>query len=265
MRVETAASTEEGLVKLKLMNHLSPRTPFILIDGQLAKSTEGVSFANSVRQNPQFANSHLILMSQIPLRALNPALYNAFNGFIAKPIRFYALINEIAAIHLGKKTFLQTKEALDQESAAANAVAAITPSSTANKYSKMSVLLAEDNIVNQKVAVKMLEKAGTHVDIAQNGKEALKLIENKIYHIIFMDCQMPEMDGFDATRAIRLFEKNNDRYRVPIVALTANAQEGDREECLAAGMTDFLPKPLKQEALRDILKKYQHNISDMSP
>ena len=68
---------------------------------------------------------------------------------------------------------------------------------------------------------------------------------------------MPEMDGFDATRAIRLFEQSNDRIRTPIIALTANAQEGDREECLAAGMTDFLPKPLKQDALHILLKKYQ--------
>ena len=72
----------------------------------------------------------------------------------------------------------------------------------------MHVLLAEDNIVNQKVAVRMLEKAGAQVDLAQNGKEALKLIEAKVYHIIFMDCQMPEMDGFDATRAIRVFEQS---------------------------------------------------------
>ena len=261
MRVETAASAEEGLVKLKLMSHLSPRTPFILIDGQLAKSSEGISFAHSVRQNPQLANSHLILMSQTALRSLNPALYNAFNGFIAKPIRFYALINEIAAIHLGKKTFLQTKEALDQEAATVHAP---TPavSTITNKYSKIHVLLAEDNIVNQKVAVKMLEKAGAQVEIAQNGKEALKLIEAKVYDMIFMDCQMPEMDGFDATRAIRLFEQSHDRIRCPIIALTANAQEGDREECLAAGMTDFLAKPLKQDALREMLKKFQAHANE---
>ncbi|MDO8417864.1 MAG: response regulator [Agitococcus sp.] len=257
MRVESASSTEEGMVKLKLMNHLSPRTPFILIDGQLAKSSEGMSFAHSVRQNPQFANSHLILMSQIPLRALNPSLYNAFNGFVAKPIRFYALINEIAAVHLGKKTFLQNKDAVEPDSSDNKSTTTNTPAITPHKYNKMHVLLAEDNIVNQKVAMRMLEKAGAQVDLAQNGKEALKLIEAKTYQMIFMDCQMPEMDGFDATRAIRLFEQSHDRSRTPIIALTANAQEGDREECLAAGMTDFLPKPLKQDALHILLKKYQ--------
>ncbi len=263
MRVELAGSAEEGMVKLKLMNHLSPRTPFIIIDSQLAKSTDGISFAHSVRQNPQFANSHLILMSQKSLRALPPSLYNAFNGFIAKPIRFYALINEIAAIHLGKKTFLQSREALDAESSTDNTTASSSTAPLAStvvspyKYNKLSVLLAEDNIVNQKVAVRMLEKVGAQVDIAQNGNEALKLIESKTYQMIFMDCQMPEMDGFDATRAIRNFEKSHDRVRTPIIALTANAQEGDREECLAAGMTDFLAKPLKQDALHALLKHYQ--------
>ena len=108
----------------------------------------------------------------------------------------------------------------------------------------------------------MLEKAGAQVEIAQNGKEALKLIEAKVYDMIFMDCQMPEMDGFDATRAIRLFEQSHDRIRCPIIALTANAQEGDREECLAAGMTDFLAKPLKQDALREMLKKFQAHANE---
>ena len=84
MRVETASSTEEGLVKLKLMNNLSPRIPFILIDQNLTKSTEGLSFAHSIRQNPILANSHLILMSQSPLRQLDPAHYHAFNGFVSK-------------------------------------------------------------------------------------------------------------------------------------------------------------------------------------
>ncbi len=259
MRVETAASAEEGLVKLKLMNHLSPRTPFIIIDSQLAKSAEGVTFAHSVRQNPQLANSHLILMSQTALRNLNPSLYNSFNGFIAKPIRFYALINEIAALHVGKKTFLQSQES-GKDEAHKEIEEPSTPLAVVHSpfkaYGKMNVLLAEDNIVNQKVAVKMLEKAGMVVDVANNGKEAVQLLQEKQYDIVFMDCQMPEMDGFDATRAIRLAEQNHNLTPIPIIALTANALDGDREECIAVGMTDFLPKPLKQDALHAILKKH---------
>jgi len=257
MRVETASSTEEGLVKLKLMNHLSPRTPFILIDQQLLKSSDGISFAHSVRQNQLFANSYLILMSQTPLRSLANNSYSAFNGFISKPVRFYQLINEIAAIHSGKKTFLQLKENTTETPSSLIANAAALPLlKPMPQGHKVQVLLAEDNIVNQKVALKMLEKLGIHVDIAQNGKEAVQLSEEKVYDLIFMDCQMPEMDGFDATRAIREQEKKLQRSATPIIALTANALEGDKAQCLAAGMSDFLAKPLKQDTLRTLLAKY---------
>ena len=264
MRVETASCTEEGLVKLKLMNHLSPRIPFILIDQQLLKSSDGISFAHSVRQNPIFANSHLILMSQTPLRSLASSVYSAFNGFVSKPIRFYQLINEIAAIHSGKKTFLQLKESnpnhnktLSTNSSLNSDLPILKPLAPHPTRHKTLVLLAEDNIVNQKVALKMLEKAGIQVEIAHNGKEAVELCGDKIYDIVFMDCQMPEMDGFDATRAIREQEKKLDRDPVTIIALTANALEGDKAQCLAAGMNDFLAKPLKQDILRALLHQSQ--------
>jgi PAS domain S-box-containing protein len=265
MRVETASCTEEGLVKLKLMNHLSPRIPFILIDQQLLKSSDGISFAHSVRQNPIFANSHLILMSQTPLRSLPSSVYSAFNGFISKPIRFYQLINEIAAIHSGKKTFLQLKESSPTHDGSTlptnlninSDLPILKPLAPHPTRNKTLVLLAEDNVVNQKVALKMLEKAGIQVEIAHNGKEAVELCNDKIYDIVFMDCQMPEMDGFDATRAIREQEKRLNRDPVIIIALTANALEGDKAQCLAAGMNDFLAKPLKQDTLRALLHQYQ--------
>ena len=129
----------------------------------------------------------------------------------------------------------------------------------ANNRHPTKALLAEDNIVNQKVALKMLEKLGIDVDIANNGKEAVKMSEEKSYDLIFMDCQMPEMDGFDATRTIRQLEQKNAKASTPIIALTANALEGDKNQCLSAGMTDFLAKPLKQDALHSLLKKYQIN------
>ena len=94
---------------------------------------------------------------------------------------------------------------------------------------------------------------------AAYGKEAVKMVEDKDYDLIFMDCQMPEMDGFDATRTIRQLEQKNAKASTPIIALTANALEGDKNQCLAAGMTDFLAKPLKQDALHSLLKKYQIN------
>jgi CheY-like chemotaxis protein len=116
------------------------------------------------------------------------------------------------------------------------------------------VLLAEDNAVNQRVAVLLLERLGCRVDVAGNGLEALDLSGRLPYDIIFLDCQMPELDGYGAARAIR--EREAGGLRVPIIALTANAMAGDREECLAAGMDDYLSKPVDFASLASALQRY---------
>jgi CheY-like chemotaxis protein len=116
------------------------------------------------------------------------------------------------------------------------------------------VLVVEDNIVNQKVAARMLEKLGTRPDLAADGREAVEMFGLLPYDLIFMDCQMPEMDGYAATREIRRREGSN--RHVPIVAMTAEVLAGCREQCLAAGMDDHLPKPVKLEFLFEALRKW---------
>jgi CheY-like chemotaxis protein len=121
------------------------------------------------------------------------------------------------------------------------------------------VLLAEDNVVNAKLAVRLLERLGCRVDVASNGHEALKMVQSIPFDIVFMDCQMPEMDGFEATRAIRAWEGmsrigQSPATHLPIVALTANAMQGDRERCLAAGMDDYITKPLARSDLARVLE-----------
>ncbi|MBI4404404.1 MAG: response regulator [Deltaproteobacteria bacterium] len=119
--------------------------------------------------------------------------------------------------------------------------------------SKGIVLVAEDNTVNQKIAVRMLDKLGYRADVAANGREAIAAVRRVPYKAILMDCQMPEMDGFDASRGIREWEK--DKSHVPIIAMTAHALKGDREACLESGMDDYLPKPIRLEALQQALDR----------
>ena len=118
----------------------------------------------------------------------------------------------------------------------------------------VDVLLVEDNLVNQKVAMAMLKKLGCRVWVAPNGAQALKQISERKFNLIFMDCQMPIMDGFEATRAIR--QMVGAIHDIPIIAMTAHALREDREECLASGMNDYLAKPVHRDKLIAILRKY---------
>ncbi len=129
---------------------------------------------------------------------------------------------------------------------------------------RVKVLVVEDNIVNQKVAVRLLEKCHCRVDIAADGQEAVDAIARIAYDCVLMDCLMADMDGFAATAIIRQRELATGQH-VPIIAMTANAMQGDRERCLEAGMDDYLSKPVKVEALRDILNKWVGECAEITP
>lgn len=116
------------------------------------------------------------------------------------------------------------------------------------------VLIAEDNPINQRVAVIILSKLGYHTDVADEGAEALQMLQKQPYDLILMDCQMPVMDGFEATKAIRALP--SEVSQIPIIAVTANALPGQREKCLATGMNDYLSKPIQTDLLASTLRKY---------
>jgi two-component system sensor histidine kinase/response regulator len=127
-------------------------------------------------------------------------------------------------------------------------------SSRAGQATPLRVLLAEDNAVNQKLMLHILEKRGYSVTIAGDGVRALEAWKRESFDLVLMDVQMPEMGGFEATRRIREMEAPTGRH-LPIIALTAHAMKGDRERCLEAGMDDYLPKPIQQKALFEAIER----------
>ena len=128
------------------------------------------------------------------------------------------------------------------------------------------ILLAEDNVINQKVALSMLGKMGYQADVVPDGREAVRALEQINYDLVFMDCMMPEMDGLEATAAIRDQTSSVLNHKVPIVAMTANAMTNDREACLAAGMNDYLAKPVRKDELARVLEEWlRKDTSEESP
>jgi CheY-like chemotaxis protein len=118
------------------------------------------------------------------------------------------------------------------------------------------LLVVEDNPINQRVAQHMLTRLGHSVDVVQNGREALERLARERYDLVFMDCQMPEMDGFEATKSIRSPTSTVLEHNVPVIAMTANAFSEDRERCLAVGMNDFLAKPVDRSALTQLIERW---------
>jgi CheY-like chemotaxis protein len=122
------------------------------------------------------------------------------------------------------------------------------------------VLVVEDNIVNQKLVTRMLETLGCSVDVAANGLEAVERVKNFSCDLVFMDCQMPEMDGYEATAEIRRYEDTS--KHTPIIAMTAHTMQGDREKCLEAGMDDYISKPIKKGIVSEMIRKWAPGMEE---
>jgi CheY-like chemotaxis protein len=144
-------------------------------------------------------------------------------------------------------------ESRNNKASDSNTQAHLPPNQIANDY-PMQILLAEDNLINQKLAERVLEVFGYTIDIAENGKQAVEMMLQKRYDLILMDVMMPEMDGLEATRSIRCTLPET--MQPIIIAVTANALKGDRELCLDAGMNDYISKPINTQELRDLLIMY---------
>ncbi|MBI3165570.1 MAG: response regulator, partial [Chloroflexi bacterium] len=177
----------------------------------------------------------LIMLTSLGWR--DSADVSNFASFLTKPVKQSNLYNAVVGALSGSDLQPASAERSDQ----------LFDSTLASRI-PLRVLLAEDNAVNQKLALRMLERMGYRADVAGNGLEVLDALKRQQYDLIFMDVQMPEMDGLSATRIIRSdLAVSRQPY---IVAMTANAMQGDREECLAAGMNDYVSKPIKVQELQ---------------
>jgi CheY-like chemotaxis protein/HPt (histidine-containing phosphotransfer) domain-containing protein len=167
-----------------------------------------------------------------------------FAAGMTKPVRPSELYAHLTAAIAGAPKHKETPVVVRQNS------------DNSMNHATVRILVAEDNAINQLVAIKLLDKLGYHADAVANGQEAITSLRTMPYDLVLMDCQMPEMDGFEATRAIRGGSSGVPNPQVPIIAMTANAMDGDKERCLDAGMSDYLSKPVQLHGLAAMLEKW---------
>jgi two-component system, sensor histidine kinase and response regulator len=221
---------------------------------------DGFELARSIKSEPLIASTRLVMLTSHGLRGDGTTAREAgIAAYLTKPIRQSQLFDCLTNV-VSQATVEPGRESLDKPATLVTRHALKEKTMTPHKL----ILLAEDNIVNQKVAVRQLQKLGYRADAVANGREAVEALKRIPYDVVLMDCQMPEMDGYEATAQIRRLEGQT-KHTI-IVAMTANALQGDREKCLAVGMDDYISKPVKSEDLAQVLQRvFAASINDKDP
>ena len=224
---------------------------FVIADFQMS-GMDGATLAAAIKSEPAIRDTVVVLLSSIgDWRQVKGLEGESVDACLVKPVRQSQLFNLLATAWARR---LQAVRTVHPQSIY-DPKPAVKPSLLDRfEGGHLRVLVAEDNVVNQKVAVRILERMGIRADVAANGREAVEMMRMMHYDLIFMDCQMPEMNGYEASLEIR--RREGAERRAVIVAMTAEALEGSREQCLASGMDDFIPKPVKLESLVEALKKW---------
>ena len=253
MQKGSAAGGHEALELLRAAVVAGTPYDIALLDMQMPEM-DGLTLARAIKADPAIAETRLIILTSLGHMFSNEELDAAgIDAYLVKPIKQSRLFDSLVdAMGKGRAESILTG------SVSPTAI----PENGIPPLPKMRILVAEDNVVNQKVALGQLQRLGCNADLVANGLEALAALPRLEYDVVLMDCQMPEMDGFEATLAIRKREQDP-RSRCPwkgpihIIAMTANAMQGDREKCLAAGMDDYVSKPVRLAELHAALARFK--------
>ena len=240
---EGVPDAETALVALRAAVRAGRAFDVALIDFRMP-GRDGVSLGREIAADSSLAGTRTVLITAYDeVGRGREALASGFSHYLRKPVRQSILFD---ALSQATRTILPEEPPLLK----------VTPTeSSPDTGGRAKILLVEDHPVNRTLALQQLKRLGFAADVATNGREALEALQRERYSLVIMDCQMPEMDGFEATRRIRRREATSGGH-ISIVAMTANAMEGDRESCLAAGMDDYLAKPVRLDDLRRVLEQY---------
>ncbi len=239
----TETGAEDGLKELR--NAVVQGSPYdVAIIDRNMPGMDGIELAKVIREDPVLANMKLVLLTSVSVRGDGKlARDSGFNGYFTKPISQAQIYDCIATVmgvtENAEDPVLVTRHTLQEKD-----------------YRARRILLVEDNVINQKVALGLLLKLGYHADVSTNGQEAVTASSKVRYDAIIMDCEMPVMSGYQATQLIREREEVNGLPPVPIIALTAHAATGYKDKCLKSGMNDHLSKPVRLEHLQDTLDRW---------
>jgi len=244
MKPVEAGSGREALELLLERQQAGEPFDFVLADLHMPEM-DGLELGSHIKSTPPIAAAKVVILSSLSQSGIRQrADQIGAEGYITKPIRQTHLLRLLSHIAASDQDHM--------DGAPASLIRLDEASRTAR--TEGHVLVVEDNVVNQQVVARMLEKLGYRVDTVNNGREALEALGKASYSLVFMDCQMPEMDGFSATREIRKSDGAN--QHVPIIAITASAMHGDREKCLRAGMDDYISKPVRMEDIWGVVEKW---------
>lgn|GEM_PF-2744725 len=246
--VATASTAQEGISKVMQAVQAEASYDLVLID-QNMPGMDGATLGRVIKADPRSRSAALVMLNPLGLRQELAALKEiGFTTIITKPIKRSQLFRILTkTLDLPETSHTAKRAEQDAESG--------TTLLKTNRERKFRVLLAEDNIVNQKLALILLEKQGYEAEVVPDGKQAVDALEKNDYDLVLMDIQMPEMDGLEATRVIRDPHSKVRNHQIPIIAITAHAMKGDRERCLAAGMDDYATKPIHVIKLFAIMER----------